>query len=162
MRSKWLTSAALAAVLTAGNLTAAVAHADPSGEPAPPAPTPTSAPAPAPGEAPPPGPAPGPPQIAENGSYVVGTDIMPGTYESAGPIEGGVCYWKRTNGDTIVDSAMTKKPQVVQIAADDTGFTTRDCQPWVPSSCTQNCGPPQGDALAILGQLGAFIATHPG
>lgn len=59
---------------------------------------------------------------------------MPGTYSSAGPVEGGTCYWKRVSGDRIVDNAMTKRPQVVQIEATDTVFKTDHCQPWLPST----------------------------
>jgi hypothetical protein len=60
--------------------------------------------------APPPGPAPGPPPgapapeakttIDHDGTYAVGTDIVPGTYTSAGPVGSGTCYWKRVgSGD---------------------------------------------------------------
>ena len=56
---------------------------------------------------------------------------MPGVYSSAGPIpDGTACYWKRTDGDELVDNALTKKPAVVQISPGDTAFTTNDCQPW--------------------------------
>lgn len=84
---------------------------------------------------PPPGPAPEPAPtpkttIDADGTYVVGQDIVPGTYASAGPIENGSCYWKRMKGDKLVDNAMSKKPQVVRIEATDTQFVTNDCQPW--------------------------------
>jgi hypothetical protein len=46
----------------------------------------------------------------------VGTDIAPGTYESAGPAAEG--------------DALTKKSQIVQIDPTDTAFTTNDFQPW--------------------------------
>src|SRR5947208_10980310 len=46
-----------------------------------------------------PAPAPGPKTaIDADGTYVVGKDIQPGTYSSAGPVGGGACYWKRSNG----------------------------------------------------------------
>jgi hypothetical protein len=71
--------------------------------------------------------------MSEDGSYVVGTQIVPGTYVTPGPVEGGVCYWKRLGaGDhgEILDNAMTKKPQTVSIEATDRAFNTSGCQPW--------------------------------
>ena len=53
--------------------------------------------------------------IDSDGTYAVGTEIAPGTYSSAGPVEDSACYWKRLNGSTVVDNALSKKSQVVQI-----------------------------------------------
>jgi hypothetical protein len=83
---------------------------------------------------------------------------VPGTYSSAGPVPEGACYWKRTSGDQLVDNAMSKKPQVVQIQAGDTAFTTNDCQPW---QLTNAALPPQGSPTDILGQLGKLLLTGP-
>ena len=58
------------------------------------------------------------------------TDIQPGRYSSAGPVGDGACYWKRVNGTDIVDNALSKKAQIVQIEPTDTAFTTNECQPW--------------------------------
>jgi len=106
--------AAAVLVLTGGGAAAGIARADPP--------------------APPPGPPPGPERtIDHDGTYVVGTDIAPGTYSSAGPVAGGTCYWKRMsslNGRDIVDNAMSLKPQVVQIDPGDKAFKTDGCQPW--------------------------------
>jgi hypothetical protein len=58
---------------------------------------------------------------------------VPGTYSSAGPVDGRTCYWKRLsspNSNDIIDNAMTKKPQVVQIDPTDKAFKTDGCQPW--------------------------------
>lgn len=61
----------------------------------------------------------------------MGTDIAPGVYASAGPVEGGTCYWKRIGADnTTLDNALTKQPQVVAIEATDVAFKTNGCQPW--------------------------------
>src|SRR6185312_8534333 len=109
-------TAALAAaiVLVGSAASAATAQADP--EPAPPlAPAP-----PAPGSEP-------KATIDGDGTYAIGTDIQPGVYSSAGPIGDGACYWKRINGTSIVDNAMSKKSQIVQIEATDTAFTTSEC-----------------------------------
>ena len=59
--------------------------------------------------------------IDADGTYAVGTDIQPGVYSSAGPVGDGACYWKRVNGTNIVDNAMSKKSQIVQIDADRYG-----------------------------------------
>ena len=67
-----------------------------------------------------------------DGTYAVGTDIAPGTYSTAGPVGNGTCYWKRMgNPDgALIDNAISKKPQVVQIEATDKAFKTDGCQPW--------------------------------
>jgi hypothetical protein len=112
----------------------------------------------------PPTPPPGPKTtIDASGTYKVGVDIVPGTYSSAGPVEDGACYWKRTAGDDTVDNAMSKKPQVVQIDPTDTTFTTRDCQPWQLTDCSQGCAPPAtASPGSVLGQLGTFLMPRLG
>lgn len=143
------TAALAAALLIAAGVSAGHVSAQPSSEePAPP--TDPSAEA-----APPAGPK---TTIDSDGTFAVGTDIVPGTYASAGPVPDGACYWKRTSGDSLVDNAMTKKPQVVQIQAGDTSFTTNDCQPW---QLTNAPAPAQGSATDILAQLGKLILTNP-
>jgi hypothetical protein len=111
-----------AALILAGWIASAgVALADPEPTPSP-APTPSAAPAPA-----------GAPKttIDHDGTYVVGKDIAPGTYSSAGPVGNGTCYWKRLGPDgNLIDNALSKKPQVVQIEATDKAFKTAGCQPW--------------------------------
>lgn len=114
---------------------AGVAHAEP--EPAPPPPAPKTT-------------------IDADGTYTVGTDIVPGTYASAGPITDGACYWKRVNGADLLDNALTKKPQVVVIEPTDTSFTTNDCQPWQKTDVPPPAQPGPGD---LLGQLGAFVGS---
>src|ERR1700720_4937803 len=70
--------------------------------------------------------------IDHDGTYAVGSDIAPGTYSSAGPVDNGTCYWKRLgNPDgNLIDNALSKKPQVVQIDPTDKSFKTSGCQPW--------------------------------
>jgi hypothetical protein len=127
-------TAALAAALLAAGICAGQAHAQPE---------------------PPPGPPPAPKTtIDADGTYAVGTDIVPGNYASAGPIPDGACYWKRVSGDKMVDNALTKKAQVVRIEPGDTTFTTNDCQPW---ALTDQAPPPQAAPGDLLGQLGTFI-----
>jgi hypothetical protein len=126
---------AIAAALLVAGWCAPVgmAHADPAPPPPPPGPKTT---------------------IDADGTYAVGTDIEPGAYQSAGPIADGACYWKRVNGSGIVDNALSKKAQFVQIDPGDTAFTTRDCQPWQKTDAAPPPQPAPGD---LLGQLGSFI-----
>jgi hypothetical protein len=127
-------TAVVAALVAAGwCASAGMAHAEP--EPAPPPPAPKTT-------------------IDTDGTFVVGKDIEPGTYTSAGPVDEGACYWKRSNGTELVDNALTKKPQVVVIEATDTSFTTSDCQPWQKTDAPP---PPQPGPGPLLGQLGDFI-----
>ena len=136
MRAK--RTAAGAALALAGWCTGvAVAHADPAPAP-PPAPSTT---------------------IDADGTYTVGKDIQPGTYSSAGPVGDGACYWKRVNGTSIVDNALTRKAQVVQIEPTDTAFTTTQCQPWQLTDAPVPTQSP-GDLLGQLGQLGQIIARN--
>jgi hypothetical protein len=137
-------------MLIAAGVSAGHVHAQPTDEPAPSGPDgqPSAAAAP-----------PGPKTtIDADGTYAVGTDIVPGTYSSAGPLPDGACYWKRTSGDSVIDNAMTKKPQVVQIMQGDTAFTTNDCQTW---QLTNAPIPAAGSPTDILAQLGKLVLTGP-
>jgi hypothetical protein len=84
--------------------------------------------------------APPPPSVPKttmetDGTYRIGTDIVPGTYRSAGPSPEGAsdCYWARLsslNETHIIDSNISTGPQVVMIQPSDRAFLTRSCQPW--------------------------------
>ena len=84
--------------------------------------------------------APPPPSVPKttmetDGTYRVGTDIVPGTYRSAGPSPEGSsdCYWARLNSlneTHIIDSNISTGPQVVIIQPSDRAFLTHSCQPW--------------------------------
>jgi hypothetical protein len=137
MRSTW--AAAAAAIILVGAASTATAQADPN----PPDPPEPAAPM---------------TTIDADGTYTVGTDIQPGRYGSAGPVGDGACYWKRANGTDIVDNAMSKKAQVVEISPTDTTFTTNECQPW---QLTDAPMPAQAGAVDILGQLGQIILHNP-
>jgi hypothetical protein len=141
-----------------------VASADPDDthEPAPgPAPGAAASPAQAASPAPGASPAPAGPKtsIDKDGIYAVGTDIVPGIYSSGGPVDNGTCYWKRTgNPDgALIDNAMSKKPQVVQIDPGDKAFKTSGCQPWqlTPDAVPPSTAPPAGvqGTLGILNSL---------
>lgn len=101
-------------------------------------------------------PAPTPPPLPQTtmdhaGAYAIGTDIVAGTYASAGPVEGDKCYWRRVggdDGDTTLDNALTGKAQVVQIDPTDKAFKTRGCQPWQLTDA-----PPPGQNPPWLSQI---------
>lgn len=94
--------------------------------------------------------------IDADGSYAVGTDIAPGVYQSAGPVDAGACYWKRTAGDQLVDNRLTKKPSFVQIMPTDTTFTTSDCQAWQLTNAPM---PPEPGPGSLLGELTQAIGS---
>ena len=78
-----------------------------------------------------PPPPPGPKtSIESNGTFIVGGDIVPGTYRSTGKYG---CYWARLRSfDTndIIDNNVSDGPQVVQILPGDKAFLTRNCGDW--------------------------------
>jgi type IV secretory pathway VirB10-like protein len=96
--------------------------------------------------------------IDADGTYAVGTDIAPGVYSSAGPVGDGTCYWKRTGADgAILDNALTKKPQTVQVAPTDQSFKTNGCQAWQLSDAAAPVS--QGMSPAMAGvQLKLYMA----
>jgi hypothetical protein len=54
-----------------------------------------------------------------SGTYVVGTDIQPGVYKTAGPSAGDSCYWAVLNSlDTndIADNGNTEGPATIQVS----------------------------------------------
>jgi hypothetical protein len=152
VRSKSTAVAAAALIALSWGAAAGLASADPP------------APAPGPAPAPPPGPqAPGPKTtIDHDGTFAVGTDIVPGTYTSAGPLDKGVCYWKRLgpgdDGKQLVDNAMSKKPQVVRIDPTDKAFKTDGCQPWQKNdAATPDPGKSPADVNLPLNILNSLI-----
>ncbi|MGV0742977.1 hypothetical protein [Mycolicibacterium sp. XJ870] len=135
-------TAVAAMAIVAGGAFSGIASADP------PPPAPAPVPAPAPG--PPPAPA---TAIDHDGIFVVGTDIEPGTYASAGPVENGTCYWKRMadlHGGDIVDNAFSKKPQTVLIDATDKAFKTSGCQTWQKTDAAPPAAPATGAVPALV------------
>lgn len=145
---------------TAPGLTSPVpssaAPSSPSATPAePPTPQPTTPDAAAPGTGTPPGPK---TTIDADGTYAVGTDIVPGVYSTAGPIDNGTCFWRRaSNPDgATIDNALTKKPQTVLIDPTDKSFKTNGCQPW---QLTDGAAPPPETSPALAGlKLQAYMA----
>jgi hypothetical protein len=69
------------------------------------------------------------------GTYVVRTDIVPGTYRSAGPAGGLFCNWARlkdTSGDfaAIIANGNSGGPTTVTISNSDGAFETSGCNTW--------------------------------
>jgi hypothetical protein len=70
------------------------------------------------------------PVIDNDGTFLVGVDILPGEYRSAG---GTMCYWARLGSpdpSDIVDSKKADAPQTVGIEMSDTAFLTENCGTW--------------------------------
>jgi hypothetical protein len=68
----------------------------------------------------------------EDGAFIVGTDIEPGTYKSSG---GDGCYYARLRGfggtiDDIIANANPTGAAIVAIKASDKGFTSARCGTW--------------------------------
>ena len=101
----------------------------------------------------------------KDGTYAVGSDIVPGTYTSAGPVDKGTCYWKRVgNPDgAVLDNALSKKAQVVQIQPTDKAFKTDGCQPWqlTPDAALPPSAPPAG-VQGTLGILNGLLGGQNG
>ncbi|MFF0205924.1 hypothetical protein [Streptomyces sp. NPDC005017] len=75
-------------------------------------------------------------EIPGDGTFLVGQEVRPGTYRSAGP-SGGLadCYWARLKGTTgelseIIANASGKGPTTITILAADEAFQTSGCQTW--------------------------------
>lgn len=79
----------------------------------------------------------GPSTIPGDGVFLVGEDVAPGTYRTAGPAEDSVidnCYWERAkdaSGElgSIIANDNIKGPGRVTINEGEV-FKTRDCQDW--------------------------------
>lgn len=67
-----------------------------------------------------------------DGTYIVGSDIAPGTYRAPG---GDSCYWARLSGfDGTIDDILANNDgqtrPTVTISASDAGFETSGCGTW--------------------------------
>ena len=68
----------------------------------------------------------------DDGMYLVGTDIAPGTYKNSGSSS---CYYARLSGftntiDSIISNNNTDAAAIVTIAASDKGFESTRCGTW--------------------------------
>jgi hypothetical protein len=91
-----------------------------------------------------------------DGTWVVGSDILHGTYRSSRT--GGGCYWERLSsfsggfGD-IIANEITDELSLVEISSTDAGFSTRDCGTWKKATTriTSSLTSPFGDGAFIVG-----------
>jgi hypothetical protein len=66
------------------------------------------------------------------GAYIVGTDMVPGTYRNSG---GNNCYYERLRDFTgsmnsIIANGNTNNPTIVTITPTDAGFQSQSCGTW--------------------------------
>ncbi|MER7112303.1 hypothetical protein [Streptomyces sp. NPDC000229] len=75
-------------------------------------------------------------EIPGDGTFLVGQEVRPGTYRSAGPADALTdCYWARLKGTTgdfsqIIANGAGKGPATVTVLATDKAFQTSGCQTW--------------------------------
>jgi hypothetical protein len=76
------------------------------------------------------------PEGIRDGTHVVGRDIQPGEYRTAGPVGERPCYWARLSDTTgssesIVANDNIRGATTVTILPTDGAFETSRCQAWV-------------------------------
>lgn len=77
-----------------------------------------------------------PTEIHRDGQYLVDKDLVPGTYRTAGVLQGRLtCYWERQKDTlgtdaSILANAYGQGPATVTIPRTDAAFKTSGCQPW--------------------------------
>jgi hypothetical protein len=79
----------------------------------------------------------GPVTSFSDGTYVVGTDIVAGTYHTTGPASNGsgLCYWGREkdtsgNFDSTIANDVGRGPATVTISSSAGAFKTSGCNTW--------------------------------
>lgn len=91
--------------------------------------------------------------ISTDGTYLVGTDIMPGIYRMPG---GSHCYWARLsslNTSDIIDNNNSSGPQTVEIQPSDRAFISHGCGTWTLAQAAATTAPlmPTQQAAAPVG-----------
>jgi len=73
-----------------------------------------------------------------DGTFLVGYDIDPGVYHSAGPLQDRLpnCYWERSSADagdvsSIIANDNSRGPVTITIKRSDRSFKSHGCLPWV-------------------------------
>jgi hypothetical protein len=71
--------------------------------------------------------------IAGDGTFLVGSDVRPGTYKSPTP-DSGNCYWARLSGSDSINGIIANNnsagPSVVTIRKTDRMFESTGCNEW--------------------------------
>lgn len=70
--------------------------------------------------------------IPGDGTFIVGEDIQPGTYETEGS---EYCYWERLSGtsgtmDDVIANGVPTGPAIITISPSDEAFLTEGCSEW--------------------------------
>jgi hypothetical protein len=68
-----------------------------------------------------------------DGVFVVGLDIKPGVYRTAGPVSGGNGYYallSSTNTNDIITNNNIAGPATITVGADVRAVNVSGCQPW--------------------------------
>ena len=99
--------------------------------------------------------------IPGDGTFRVGVDVQPGTYQSSGSDE---CYWARLSGlggsvNDIIANSNAAGPQVVQVASSDVAFKTQNCGTW---NLTSGASPAPSSAPAATFQPPAAMPAPSG
>lgn len=75
--------------------------------------------------------------IPGDGTFVVGTEVKPGTYKTSGPAESSFpnCYWARLKGTSggfgdIIANGNPKGQTTITISSSDGAFETSGCKEW--------------------------------
>jgi hypothetical protein len=69
----------------------------------------------------------------DDGTYIVDTDLTPGTWKSSGSPG---CYWERESSFTgggvgsIIANNNTDSPAIVTVLGSDKGFKSNNCGTW--------------------------------
>lgn len=74
-----------------------------------------------------------PDEIIEDGTWIVGTEVQPGTYRNSGI--GSGCYWERLSGfsgtsEDRIANGFSDDQQIVTIDPSDAGFLSDGCGTW--------------------------------
>jgi hypothetical protein len=75
--------------------------------------------------------------IEGDGTFLVGSEVKPGTYHSDAPT-GGNCYWEREAGsntgdiENIIANDNTSGPTTITISSSDYAFKDDGCATWYP------------------------------
>lgn len=79
----------------------------------------------------------GPVTAFQDGTFLVGEEIVPGRYRTAGPTARALpnCYWARLRGTSgefadVIANGNVKGPTTVTIAASDVAFKSNGCAGW--------------------------------